>query len=729
MCKTVLMELAILRLLSANIAPNGAFAHKPGHLKAIYLAPARALVQEKVRDWGERFGPLGVTCRELTGDTGHEGMDSLDTADIIAATPEKLDAVTRGGMRFFSDIGLVLIDEVHLLSESRGASLEAVIARIKVVSRLPEMRGQPISSVRFVAVSATIPNLQDLAEWLAVPPQGIKCFGEEMRPVKLRTVVRGYNPTKTDFLFERRLNDHISQVVADFSSGRPSLVFCSSRRGTSDTALQLVKDAGRSGRGSPYVRDAQQAARLAAAAGGLRDTSLRECLAAGVGYHHAAMEPADREVVERLFIAQDLQVLCTTSTLAMGVNLPARLVVLKGTRRYIGSEAEHSSGYQEYERSTCLQMVGRAGRPQYDTEGVAVIMTERQNVRRYEQLVGGSELVESTLKQVLSEALCAEITLRTISDVSQAVEWLRSTYLYVRAKRSPDTYGMPRQPNGEALDRWLRDKLVLSTVQELAKHGMVRLHDDGFSLEPLPPGQIMAERYIRFKTMVSLGGAPSGAAMPDLLKIVAGSAELSSIKLRRSEKKILNESNKAGGTRHPLINPEKPGKLLERVATGADKIYVLINEGLSDTPSDKLDFSLRQFKMAAAAAVKQQLEDNWSNSRQHNVFPLAQIDYIMRRKRAQQGLTVTQAPAASGRLTCRVVGVAEQTGKYHLRCNTGLLKGTYGGGEVLRPAPAESAAELNFAADADSSEAPLVTLTAAVNAELLVTAGGKRRRT
>ncbi|PSC70953.1 transcription factor MYB44-like isoform B [Micractinium conductrix] len=81
------------------------------------------------------------------------------------------------------------------------------------------------------------------------------------------------------------------------------------------------------------------------------------------------------------------------------------------------------------------------------------------------------------------------------------------------------------------------------------------------------------------------------------------------------------------------------------------------------------------------------------------------------------------------RLTCRVVGVAEQTGKYHLRCNTGLLKGTYGGGEVLRPAPAESAAELNFAADADSSEAPLVTLTAAVNAELLVTAGGIRRRT
>ena len=129
--------------------------------------------------------------------------------------------------------------------------------------------------------------------------------------------------------------------------------------------------------------------------------------------------------------------------------------------------------------------------------------------------------------------------------------------------------------------------------------------------------------------------------------------------------------------------------------------------------------------MAAAAAVKQQLEDNWSNSRQHNVFPRAQM---LKLKPASMGKVGTST-IQRNRLTCRVVGVAEQTGKYHLRCNTGLLKGTYGGGEVLRPAPAESAAELNFAADADSSEAPLVTLTAAVNAELLVTAGGKRRST
>ncbi|KAL4457640.1 hypothetical protein ABPG75_012505 [Micractinium tetrahymenae] len=608
--KTVLLELAILRLLSRHLAPGGTqFAHQPGHLKAVYLAPSRALVQEKVRDWSQRFAPLGVTCRELTGDTDQEGLEGLDTADIICATPEKFDATTRSGMRFFADIGLMLIDEVHLLNESRGASLEGGVARIKMISRLREMQAQAIGSVRFVAVSATIPNVQDLAEWLGVPPAGIKCFGEEMRPVKLRCVVRGYNPTKSDFLFERRLNDHIFQVIADHSSGKPTLVFCSSRRGTTEAAASLAKTAGgaaaatggaaaRGGRGwrspSAYVRDAAQLQRLQQAAAGLRDKDLGKCVEQGVGYHHAALEPSDRAAMEALFTAQDLPVLCTTSTLAMGVNLPARLVVLKGTRRYVGSEAEDSSGYQEYERSTCLQMVGRAGRPQYDTEGVAVIMTQKQHVRRYEQLMNGSERVESTLKEVFPEFLNAEITLRTIGDVSQAVEWLRCTYFYVRVKRDPAVYGVPRQPSAQALDRWLKDRLVLATVAELAQHGMVRLQEDGFGLEPLQPGQVMAERYVRMKTMVSLCQAPQGAAMPDLISILAGSAELSNIKLRRSEKKVINEINHSAGARYPLMNPAKPGKVLERVATGQDKIFVLINEGLSDTPSDKLDYSMKQ---------------------------------------------------------------------------------------------------------------------------------------
>ena len=84
----------------------------------------------------------------------------------------------------------------------------------------------PISCVRLVAISATVRNVDDVAEWLRAPPQGLKAFGEELRPVKLTTIVKGYQATTNDFLFERRLSDHLATVIAEHSKGRPALVFC-----------------------------------------------------------------------------------------------------------------------------------------------------------------------------------------------------------------------------------------------------------------------------------------------------------------------------------------------------------------------------------------------------------------------------------------------------------------------------------------------------------------------
>jgi ATP-dependent DNA helicase HFM1/MER3 len=84
----------------------------------------------------------------------------------------------------------------------------------------------PLGSVRFVAVSATIPNIADLAKWLQVPPQGLRQYGDELRPCKLTTHVKGYNAAKNDFLFERRLNEYVYGIVRDYSNGRPALVFC-----------------------------------------------------------------------------------------------------------------------------------------------------------------------------------------------------------------------------------------------------------------------------------------------------------------------------------------------------------------------------------------------------------------------------------------------------------------------------------------------------------------------
>ncbi|KAL0036137.1 hypothetical protein WJX79_005176 [Trebouxia sp. C0005] len=543
---------------------------------------------------------------ELTGDTDMAGSVHLDNADIICTTPEKFDAVARrhkdqGGMQFFSEVALVLIDEVHLLSENRGSALETgTISRIKMVSSLKEMSKLPIAKVRFVAVSATIPNIQDIAEWLQVPPAGLKAFGEEVRPVKLRTVVKGYAPTKTDFLFERRLNDYIYSVVSEHSKGKPALVFCSSRKGTVDTAMHVVSVINKNGRG--YIRDRSHHDKMQRLAATSSNKQLQQTLPAGIAFHNAGMDATERAQVEELFIARDVLVLCTTSTLAMGVNLPAHLVVLKGTRRWC-SDGGETAGYQEYDRTTCLQMIGRAGRPQFDTEGVAVIMTQKQLVPRYQNLLHGAELVESQLKDSFPEYLNAEIALRTVTDVSVAISWLKGSFFYIRVRKNPAAYGIPGNKLTESsVEKILKDQLILANVRELAKYGMVQTDEYGFVLEPMVPGQLMARHYIRFKTMVAMCNTPSPAGLPELLMTIACSAEFSSIKLRRSEKKALNAINKGsnveGGKAHAVrfcvSDPHKPQKAKERISSGPEKIFIMVNEGLSDSPADLLDFSMKQ---------------------------------------------------------------------------------------------------------------------------------------
>ncbi|KAF6135019.1 hypothetical protein GIB67_014068 [Kingdonia uniflora] len=524
--KTVLFELCILRLLSRFLSCDGKFFHIKGTLKTIYIAPSKALVQEKLRDWNQKLGSWGINCLELTGDTDSYNTKNIQEADIILTTPEKFDAVTRyrikdGGLRFFSDIGLLLIDEVHLLNDTRGASLEAIISRIKMLSQNPEMNSCPLARVRFLAVSATIPNIDDLAEWLMVPFQGMKRFGEEMRPVKLTTRVFGYAPAKNDFLFERRLQNYVFDILMHHSRGKSALVFCSTRKGAQEAALCVSQAAMTFGHSNPFMKSREQQERLKEASMSFSEKQMQACILFGVGYHNGGLCLKDRNLIEALFLRGDLQVLCTTNTLAHGINLPAHTVVIKSTQHF----NKEKGSYMEYDRSMIQQvqttsyscyflfsnmyfvlgkdsieqkidailsllrvltsfdgdgkfadaieeeharsdellniggdklrevdknpingvvktvpkvigMCGRAGRPPFDDTGMVIIMTRRDTVHLYENLLSGCETVESQLLSSMTEHLAAEIVQLTVSDITRAIEWMKCSYLYVRMKKA-----------------------------------------------------------------------------------------------------------------------------------------------------------------------------------------------------------------------------------------------------------------------------------------------------
>jgi len=227
--KTAVLELAICRLICAS---------DDGSYKVIYQAPTKSLCAERQRDWQSRFGPLGLQCVELTGDTDNAHLRTVQHASIIVTTPEKWDSITRkwkDHQRLMQMVKLFLIDEVHLLKEERGATLEAVVSRMKSVG----------SDVRFVALSATVPNLHDIAIWLGRTPTSPASpamrekFGEDFRPVRLQKHVCGYQSNLNDFAFEKSLNSKVTDVIAKWSQQKPIMVFCFTRNACLETAVFL----------------------------------------------------------------------------------------------------------------------------------------------------------------------------------------------------------------------------------------------------------------------------------------------------------------------------------------------------------------------------------------------------------------------------------------------------------------------------------------------------------
>lgn len=229
--KTAIMELAICRL--ANISTSGSF-------KIVYQAPTKSLCSERLRDWQKKFAALDLRCAELTGDTEAVQLRNVQHASIIIATPEKWDSVTRkwkDHQKLMQMVKLFLIDEVHMLKEDRGATLEAVVSRMKSLD----------SEVRFVALSATVPNFQDIALWLGRSsmntclPAVAEKFGEEFRPVRLEKHVCGYQSTTNDFAFDKTLSGRLPDVIKRWSQRKPIMVFCFTRGACVETAKLLAE--------------------------------------------------------------------------------------------------------------------------------------------------------------------------------------------------------------------------------------------------------------------------------------------------------------------------------------------------------------------------------------------------------------------------------------------------------------------------------------------------------
>ncbi|KAF2130634.1 hypothetical protein P153DRAFT_288291 [Dothidotthia symphoricarpi CBS 119687] len=547
--KTAILELAICRAIATN---------NTGQYKIVYQAPTKALCSERQRDWEKKFNPIGLKCAELTGDSDFSDLSNVQGANIIITTPEKWDSVTRRWKdheKLMKLVKLFLIDEVHILKEDRGAVLEAVVSRMKSIG----------TDVRFVALSATVPNFHDVAAWLgknaAHPhePAANEKFGEEFRPVKLRKHVCGYvYNSPNDFAFEKSLDSKLPDVITRYSEGKPLMIFCATRASTVKTA-KLVANwwAKISGRDRMWNPPSKQIP--------VNNKDLLDTVASGVAFHHAGLDSDDRLKVESGFLNGDINVICCTSTLAVGVNLPCHLVIIKNTVTFC------DQGLQEYSDLEMMQMLGRAGRPQFDDSAVAVIMTRQAKVSRYEMMVTGQDLLESKLHLNLIDHMNAETGLGTIRDLDSARNWLTGTFLYVRLKQNPEHYKLQGARSGQDIEEQV-DDICYRDISLLREYQLLD-GDEYFRCTEF--GHAMARYYVRFETMKIFMGLEKKASLSEILSAVSQAHEFSTIRFRQGEKSIYKTLNKSPSIRFPIpVNLDLPAQkvslLIQSILGSAD---------------------------------------------------------------------------------------------------------------------------------------------------------------
>ena len=351
--KTLIAQLAMLT------------ADGPG----LYIVPLRALATEKHATFSEL---PGVDVGIATGDYDSAAAE-LAEHDIVVATSEKVDSAIRNGASWVADSGCVVVDEVHLLGDGgRGPTLEVTLAHLRRLT----------PGVQLVALSATVANAAEIADWL-----GAELVESDWRPVDLRTGVADtetvdYDDGTTEAV---AIDEGAIPVSADLATettaalvdtaiddGGQSLAFVNSRREAESLAERLTRDASDPDPTDPA--ESTQTARETVADeieqldGTVTGQRLADCVRDGVAFHHAGLRSGHRALVESAFRNRTLAAICATPTLAAGVNVPARRVVVRDQQRYTGSAMEWLPVLEVH------QMCGRAGRPHLDPYGEAILV-------------------------------------------------------------------------------------------------------------------------------------------------------------------------------------------------------------------------------------------------------------------------------------------------------------------------------------------------------------------
>ena len=577
--KTICSELAIFQ----------AFDKHPGK-KIVYIAPLKALVNERVKDWRKGLcKKLNKKLVELTGDFTPD-IQSLLATDLIISTPEKWDGVSRSwsSRSYVKKVCLIVFDEIHLLGGDRGPIIEVIVSRMRYIAQ------ETSQSVRIVGLSTALANARDLADWMGIPRdmhghgQGLFNFRPSVRPVPLECHIQGYSGK---FYCPRMatMNKPAYAAIQTHSPGKPVLVFVSSRRQTRITANDIITHAVADEKPKQFLH--MQDFELEDVLEDVKDAALKHSLQFGIGLHHAGLSQQDREIVEELYIACKIQVLVCTSTLAWGMNFPSHLVIIKGTEYFDAKQKR----YVDFPITDVLQMMGRAGRPQFDKSGVAVIMVHEPKKSFYKKFLYEPFPVESSLADVLQDHINAEIVSGTVASKQDVLDYLTWTYYFRRIMQNPSYYGLESVEQDEVAS--FLSTLIEDTLADLEDARCISIESET-DIQPLLLGNVASFYYLHYKTAALFGERiHSMMNLQEVFETLCAASEYDEMPVRHNEE-ILNaelamQVMEAGGWQLDTSESEDPHfKVNVLFQAHLSRLALPISDYVLDTKS-ALDQSIR----------------------------------------------------------------------------------------------------------------------------------------
>ncbi len=405
--KTLIAELAMLQ----GILSRGG--------KAIYMVPLKALASEKFTDFAE-FEELGIKVIQSTGDFDSEDF-KLANYDLIICTNEKIDSLLRHDTKWVKDVEIIISDEVHLIDDAnRGPTLEVVLARLK----------KTLPNTQILALSATISNADEIADWLDA-----KLVQSDWRPVKLsegvywKGVVEFSTGSQIRIPIVSTKHPEINIAYDTIKNKGQILVFANTRASSQATSERIGQEISRLLTGQEKDQLVLIAEELLSSGGKTKLTErLAKVIQKGCAFHHAGLKPAERKIVENNFRMNLIKCVCATPTLAAGVNLPARRVVIMSLSRYQAGMGNQPIKVLEYK-----QQAGRAGRPKYDTEGESIIIAKKAyDLNRFMQqyCLGETEMIWSKLasESALRSHMLAEISIGYVSNLKELTQFIKETF-------------------------------------------------------------------------------------------------------------------------------------------------------------------------------------------------------------------------------------------------------------------------------------------------------------